>query len=163
MGHGRGGAGAVFGSKNLKALAIKSHKGEVTLYNPDGFREAIANLIKNRVKTPENLWAESDGTPLIVDLSHNAGILPTYGFTSGSYEYYDRINTDRVKEVTYKKYACPHCLLVCKRILKLDIKLIKSPEYETLAMIGSNTGLRSLRDGAEVAELAVDLGWTQSL
>ncbi len=156
--HGRGGTGAVFGSKNLKALTIRNIKGEVNLYDPDGFRKTVVDLTRNRVKTSENLWAQTDGTPLIVDLSHNAGVLPTYGFTSGAYEYHDRINTDRVKEATAKKYACPYCPLACKRILRFDSRLIKSPEYETLGMIGSNTGLRSLRDVAEAAELATDLG-----
>jgi aldehyde:ferredoxin oxidoreductase len=156
--HGRGGAGAVFGSKNLKALAIKNIKGEVKLYDPDGFRKVVVELTRNRVKTSENLWAQTDGTPLIVDLSHNAGVLPTYGFTSGAFEHHDKINTDRVKEATAKKYACPYCPLACKRILKFNSRLVKSPEYETLAMIGSNTGIKSLREVAEAAEIATDLG-----
>lgn len=156
--HGRGGAGAVFGSKNLKALAIKNIKGEVDLYDPDGFKNTVVDLTRNRVRTSENLWAQTDGTPLIVDLSHNAGVLPTYGFASGSYEYHDEINTDRVKGATAKKYACPYCPLACKRILKFNSRLIKSPEYETLAMMGSNTGLKSLKDVAEAAEVATDLG-----
>ncbi|MEM3399080.1 MAG: aldehyde ferredoxin oxidoreductase family protein [Nitrososphaerota archaeon] len=156
--HGRGGAGAVFGSKNLKALVVRNIKGDVRLYDPDKFRETVVELTRNRVKTSENLWAQTDGTPLIVDISHNAGVLPTYGFMSGSFEYHDKINTDRVKEATAKKYACPYCPLACKRILKFDSRLIKSPEYETLAMLGSNTGLRNLKDVAEVAEVATDLG-----
>lgn len=156
--HGRGGAGAVFGSKNLKALVVKNVKGEVRLYDPDEFRKIVVELTRNRVKSSENLWAQTDGTPLIVDLSHNAGVLPTYGFRSGSFEHHDMINTDRVKEATAKKYACPYCPLACKRILRFDSRLIKSPEYETLAMVGSNTGLRSLKDVAEAAEIATDLG-----
>lgn len=156
--NGRGGVGAVFGSKRLKALAIKNYKGEVRLYDPDGFRKTVVELTRKRVKTPENLWAETDGTPMIVDLSHNAGVLPAYGFRSGAYEYHEKINTERVKEATAKKYACPYCPLACKRILKFDGRTIKSPEYETLAMMGSNLGLRSLKDVAEAAELATDLG-----
>ncbi|MCX8192725.1 MAG: aldehyde ferredoxin oxidoreductase family protein [Nitrososphaeria archaeon] len=156
--NGRGGVGAVFGSKNLKALAIKNYKGEVKLYDPEGFKNTVVELTRKRVKTAENLWAQTDGTPIIVDLSHNAGVLPSYGFRSGSFEYHDKINTERVKEATAKKYACPFCPLACKRILKFNNRLIKSPEYETLSMMGSNLGVRNLKDVAEAAIVATDLG-----
>ncbi|MEN2974237.1 MAG: aldehyde ferredoxin oxidoreductase family protein [Candidatus Caldarchaeales archaeon] len=156
--HGRGGVGAVFGSKKLKALAIKNYKGEVKLYDPDSFKNTVVELTRSRVKTAENLWAQTDGTPIIIDLSHNAGVLPSYGFRSGSFEYHDKINTERVKEATAKKYACPYCPLACKRILKFDNRLVKSPEYETLSMMGSNLGIRNLKDISDAAEVATDLG-----
>jgi aldehyde:ferredoxin oxidoreductase len=160
--HARGGPGAVMGSKNLKAIVVESYKKGKTisfnLYDPDRFKETVMRLIKESVRTDLNLWASTDGTPIIVDLSNNTGVLPTRDYTSGFFEFADGINTIRVKERLAKRYSCFSCPLVCKRKINVHGRVIKSPEYETLALIGSNLGIGNIDDVAALNYLADNLG-----
>lgn len=156
--HGRGGAGAVMGSKKLKAVLVEGFKGSINLHDLEKFREVVRDLIKNSVMTDSNLWASSDGTPITVTWSQHAGILVTKDYTSGIFEGWEGICTERIRESLNSRYSCYSCPLVCKRRIKVDGKEVKAPEYEALAMLGSNTGTGRLKDVAEMNELADDLG-----
>jgi len=156
--HGRGGAGAVMGSKNLKAIAIEGYKGTINLYDPDKFKQNVTELITKSVKTDANMWAATDGTPVIVDIANMSGVLVTKDYTQGVFEYAENINTERVKERLAKRYACYSCPLVCKRKIKVNDKILKAPEYETLALVGSNTGIGNLTGIAEINHLADKYG-----
>lgn len=59
---GRGGVGAVMGSKNLKAIAVKGSDG-VSVPNMKQFMETVKEIMQNDTLTGDNLWAFSDGTP----------------------------------------------------------------------------------------------------
>jgi len=156
--HGRGGAGAVMGSKNLKAVVVKAAEGSIKLYNPDGFKEVVKNLIKESVLTEKNLWAKTDGTPITVFYSQTAGILVTKDYTYGVFEKWEGICSERVKEILDSKFSCYSCPLACKRRVRLNGRRVKAPEYEALALLGSNTGTGKLEDVAEMTELADRLG-----
>ncbi len=152
---GRGGTGAVMGSKNLKAVAVRGTKQARSLAinsNPR-FLQVVRNSIKRDIR--ENPDAESSikyGTPSIVDLSNNAGLLPTRNFQTGVFPDADKINSDTLVETLLVKHTttCFSCSIGCRNITKIrDGQFAglegEGPEYETLALAGSNLGIGDIR------------------
>ncbi len=155
---GRGGIGAVFGSKNLKAIVINAESRSIDLPNPSRFRETIARLMRESVLTEDNLWAKTDGTPVVVDLSNEAGVLPHLNFREGYYEYASYINADVIKAKLENRFACHSCPLACKRNIRTKYGVKKAPEYETIGMMGSNLSLKDIDELARLSEVADALG-----
>jgi aldehyde:ferredoxin oxidoreductase len=83
---GRGGAGAVMGSKNLKAVVVRG-TGAVTVGDPTAFSRDILTLQQERVLTPDNAWTWEEGTPYLVELVNAAGALPTRNWRSGQFDH----------------------------------------------------------------------------
>ncbi|RLC36091.1 aldehyde ferredoxin oxidoreductase [candidate division Kazan bacterium] len=154
---GRGGAGAVMGSKKLKAIAVKGH-GRVTLADEEEFRRVAKELTEKSVLSEANIWAKTDGTPVIVDISNAAGVLTTRYFRSGVFENHDKINTDVVKAHLAGVRACYACPLACKKLVKVRDRVVKAPEYETLATAGSNCGIGDFEAVVDFNYLCGDLG-----
>jgi aldehyde:ferredoxin oxidoreductase len=94
---GRGGIGAVMGSKNLKAVSVKGSIG-LKVPNIRKFAAAMNKIKREDTMTDDNMWAYSDGTPMIVELCQSTGILPTRNFQEGTFDQYETINSDAVKE-----------------------------------------------------------------
>ncbi|KXA92712.1 hypothetical protein AKJ66_03670 [candidate division MSBL1 archaeon SCGC-AAA259E22] len=151
---GREGAGAVMGSKRLKAIAVKNGKKNAQKEVPEELDQVKKSHVK-RVTTDEDIaWARDDGTPAIVELSDEAGILPTKNFQKGQIEGAEKISMEAVREMEEQRNACYFCPIACSRYVKVkkgpyEGIETEGPEYETLAMAGSNTGVTDL--GAIVA------------
>jgi aldehyde:ferredoxin oxidoreductase len=147
---GRGGSGCVMGSKNLKAIAVRGTK-KVEVYDPDGLEKFVKETIKKEVFENPNMEAmRIAGTPSIVQLSNTTGILPVRNFQDGVFECADKIDWDAIKGSAFvKKTACYKCPIACRNITSARSGLfegltIEGPEYETLAMAGSNCGISDL-------------------
>jgi aldehyde:ferredoxin oxidoreductase len=140
---GRGGVGAVMGSKNLKALVVKGTKG-IEIHDR---KEMVALNRKNyeRAKRSEVAQARRKyGTPLTLNITHMGGILPTKNFQYSTWEKaLEKIDSIGVyKNITTHK-ACLSCFTPCSfetRISqgKYEGSVLEGPEYETLCMFGSN-------------------------
>ncbi|KKM10133.1 aldehyde ferredoxin oxidoreductase [Clostridiales bacterium PH28_bin88] len=154
---GRGGVGAVMGSKNLKAIVIKG-TGDVRAADPKGLAAAALEALKNDVLTDTNLWAYSDGTPMIVELSQSTGILPTRNFQDGNFDSYENLKSTAVSAVRAGKKGCLSCGLGCGNYLNINGSALEGPEYETLALAGSNCGIGDLDAVARFNRLCDDLG-----
>ena len=137
--HGRSGMGAVMGSKNLKGIVAKGNK-KVEIHNPEGFKA----LIKHWIDMLQGHPATGDFAPkygtsgFLKSLSdHNA--LPTKNFSSGHYEDAQML-TGQTLAVTrlVKNAGCQSCPIRCARVVELDGREIKGPEYEVLCLLGSN-------------------------
>lgn len=139
---GRGGAGAVFGAKKLKAIVVI---GSTPLAVPDIDQfMAKAKAINNDVLSARNAWAREHGTPILVEMSQAAGILPTHNFQSGQFSGHQAISSEAVQEATVAKHACFGCLLGCGNLVRTERGWVEGPEYETLALAGSNCGIGDL-------------------
>jgi len=157
---GRGGAGAVMGSKNLKAVVVRGERPEVS--------QGIKNLRKEemqRLATSElTKGYREGGTPLLVDMINENGTLPTKNWTKGSFEYANKINLDAMKKNTKKRVSCYNCPTACGFNLKMTEGLYKGletgkgPEYETLGMVGANLEISDLSVVAKIADLCNKLG-----
>ena len=146
---GRGGVGAVMGSKNLKAIIIKG-KGRVPQHDP---ARVVALNKAISTQSRESQVAKSRmkyGTPLTLNITHAGGILPTKNFQMGTWEKaLDKIDSIGVAKHTTAHKACISCFTPCGLITEVkDGKYagasVEGPEYETLGMFGSNHEIDSL-------------------
>ncbi len=140
---GRGGIGAVMGSKNLKAISVWG-SGGLEMPNIRKFSAAMNKIKQEDTMTDDNMWAYTDGTPMIVELSNSTGILPTRNFQTGTFDEYKNIDSEAVKGVLKAKKACFACPLACSNYVKKGKTEVEGPEYETLALCGSNCGIGNL-------------------
>jgi aldehyde:ferredoxin oxidoreductase len=160
---GRGGSGAVMGSKKLKAIAL-SGSSKIPLYNEDKFRKKAKEVL---VQIQENDFVPKRrkfGTPYWVKPINEEGFLPTRNFQEGRFEFANEINADSMQEkIVDGGGACFNCVIACwnKSSIKSGpfkgIKMI-GPEYETIALMGSNLGMQSIEDVAYICNICNELG-----
>ncbi|HOO57516.1 MAG TPA: aldehyde ferredoxin oxidoreductase family protein [bacterium] len=136
---GRCGLGAVMGSKNLKALQAKGKK-KIEAADPEGFKQAIqywTKLIKEHPTTGELL--PKLGTANMVNLINSANAFPTHNFKRGQYEDAEKISGEKLAEdYLVKNMGCVSCPIRCGRVVEVDGKNVKGPEFETVGLFGSN-------------------------
>jgi len=138
----RSGVGAVMGSKNLKALAIRGTRG-VRVADPETLLKStvIADHIK---KADLGIAFAEFGTPLFVDVMNANNIMPTRNFQEGFFEQGDVINGAEIIDRTLvRSKACYGCALNCGRNTRLPEGSKyrgrgDGPEYETCYSLGSN-------------------------
>jgi aldehyde:ferredoxin oxidoreductase len=143
--HGRGGSGAVFGSKNLKGIAVRGTRGVQVAY-PAQFMDLNKKYTEQVVSSEEGgfavSWRGGRGTAEIVDLANEFGALSTRNFRRGTFENASQINAAAAEQVTLAVQACAQCPCACGhfRVAKSQQgrDAVEGPEYETLAMLGSN-------------------------
>ena len=142
---GRGGVGAVMGSKNLKAVVVHGTK-EVPQADPDKLKETFKTATAI-VKEKSQAFAKY-GTSMVVGITGKAGTIPTRNFQTGNFPEYEKIGGDTlVNNYKTKDTACYRCPLHCGNMTKADKEYkaeTEGPEYETLAMFGSNLGNANL-------------------
>jgi len=145
----RGGIGAVFGSKRIKAIVIdaKGTTFSISYCNRDKFKEISKNFIKKLVETKEIL--HNYGTNILLDIANEAGAMPTRNFSKGQFEGHDEINSRRFCEIIHKrkgKMGNP-CMAGCPIQCKItwndkEGKFVSNGlEYESTAMLGPNCGI----------------------
>jgi aldehyde:ferredoxin oxidoreductase len=140
---GRGGVGAVMGSKRLKAVVVKGNKGmelhdrkKLVNLNRENYQRALRSQVAQaRMKY---------GTPLTLNVTHAGGILPTKNFQFGTWEKaLEKIDSVGVYKSVKSHKACLSCFVHCSLVTeasegKYKGVTLEGPEYETLGMFGSN-------------------------
>ena len=145
---GRGGVGAVFGSKNLLAIAIKGSKKEIPVADLDTLNE-LASELRNRATKgrTSGLRIYRIGTPNLVTVASNRDQIPVRNFQEGTIESPGLLEEEAISQHTTKKRPCYKCVISCSHIFNDEFSfgkeghLIAVPEYETLGMIGTNCGV----------------------
>ena len=146
--YGRGGAGAVMGSKNLKAVVIKGD-GKVPIADQKAYKEIEArcrrNIAEHRLTKKGGVFP-SVGTWMTVDLTQNTGTLPTRNWQENTFEHAGEINGDAFKRYETRSRACLGCPIGCSRDTKASIGGIEfvteGPDYETIFAFGSNCEIK---------------------
>ncbi|MEM1583654.1 MAG: aldehyde ferredoxin oxidoreductase family protein [Nitrososphaerota archaeon] len=157
---GRTGMGAVMGSKNLKAIVVKG-SGEVKVADPERLRDVARRFQKQILESPTYDVFRRQGTMLTIEWANNAEALPTYNFQKSKYEYADMISGYILEKVKVKDRPCSNCIVPCEHVVPFNVRGLKNEigvEYETAAMIGSNTGLKTLEEIAYANYLCDDYG-----
>jgi aldehyde:ferredoxin oxidoreductase len=137
--HGRTGMGAVMGSKNLKGMiAVGNRKIEVD--KPGEYREIVkkwTQLLKGHPATGE--FAPRYGTAGFLTALSIRNALPTKNFSQGSFKDAYLIGGERLADEFLKKnMGCLSCPIRCGRVVEIDGREVKGPEYEILCLLGSN-------------------------
>ncbi len=147
--NGRTGMGAVMGSKNLKAVAVRGHK------RPEvADRKALAGLARWGAQNFEgsNVYSMGvNGTADVLAPQNETGTLPTRNWASGSFEGYEALSGDTMSDTILKERdTCYACVVRCKRVVETEWQGHKvepqygGPEYETLSTFGSYCGVDDL-------------------
>jgi aldehyde:ferredoxin oxidoreductase len=161
--HGRGGAGAVMGAKNLKAIAVRG-TGGVTVACPEEFLRTCEESIKKDVfGDPNAEFGRSGGTPEILMWAQEAGCLPTRNYSNGQFEGASKIDATAVLELAVRRRACFQCPIACSRWIRVPSgpyigTEVEGPEFETLYSLGANCGIDRLDAIAKANFLCDELG-----
>lgn len=153
--NGRNGLGAVMGSKNLKAVAVRG-SGKVKAANEEVIKEAFRWAAENVKEHPLSSMLHKHGTPAGIKTVNAQGGLPTNNFALGVFDGSDELASEQYSLSPKGCYACP---VVCKRVVEVNEagitvdKKYGGPEYETLVAIGSNCGVSDLKIVAKANEL----------
>ena len=147
--NGRTGMGAVMGSKNLKAIAVRGRERPAI-----ADQKALAEIARWGAK---NL-PESDvygmglhGTAEVLAYQQEDGGLPTRNWASGVFEEYEALDGTTMSDTILKERdTCYACVVRCKRVVEISEgayrvdPLYGGPEYETLSTFGSYCGISDL-------------------
>ena len=138
----RGGVGAVMGSKNLKAIAVRG-TGRVTVANRQRFDRAL-QLANRAVRMSSGVTRMTrEGTANILEIVNYLGALPTRNFQQGQFEQAENITGEAWRAKSWKRdYACFGCPIACSKVTRaVDGKELEGPEYQTIYAVGSNCGI----------------------
>ena len=142
---GRGGVGAVMGSKNLKAIVAKG-TNEVGAYDQERLNTAVEHsrrLIKKNAVTNKSLPVY--GTPVLVSVANELGMLPTNNFQEGTFNDAEGVSGEKLLErFSAGTYNCHGCPIGCGRISLIKGEKVGGPEYESLWALGPQCGINDL-------------------
>ncbi len=165
---GRGGLGAVMGSKGVKVIVIDPAGGERPKpADAEAFKKGAQKFnegLKKHPVTGEGL--PTFGTNVLANLINEAGAYPTRNFQEGQFEGTEAISGERQHDMILERggkiaHACHRgCTIKCSRIW-VDEKgdyVTKGPEYETIWSHGANCGIDDLDAIARMDRMDDDLG-----
>ncbi|MHA1683040.1 MAG: aldehyde ferredoxin oxidoreductase family protein [Promethearchaeota archaeon] len=140
---GRTGMGAVMGSKNLKAIAVKG-TGKVGIADPEKFNGIRKQLLEEIGNNFTNTMFKELGTSGYLDMAALTGDLSFKYFTKGSWDgAYDISGSSMSEKILKKNRYCKQCTIGCGRIVEVEGGEYKTPgevdgpEYETIGSFGA--------------------------
>jgi aldehyde:ferredoxin oxidoreductase len=156
-GGGRPGIGAVMGSKNLKAVAIKGTKElpaadmtELKKLGFEGYKEVLA-------KPTYKFW-KRQGTVSTVEWGQENSCLPTHNFREGVFDQADTIGGFAMEKLKVSNRGCPQCNMTCGNVVTdIDNENVEV-DYENIALLGSAIGLGDLKKVAHLNRMCDDFG-----
>ncbi len=155
--NGRNGLGAVMGSKNLRAIAVRGSQRYISMAHDGQALIALGRKLAKQVQVNPLSWdLQNRGTPGLVEPLNTAGILPTRNFLQGAFEQMDGLKWEVYeKELLTARRSCYACAVRCKREVQVDgeTSVYGGPEYETVGSFGSNCGVGDLHAVAKANEL----------
>ncbi len=155
--NGRNGMGAVMGSKNLKAVAVRGRTRYKEFARDPQALLSLGRTLAKRVKENPQAWGlQNTGTPGLVEALNTGGILPTRNFLKGAFEDVDEIKWEVYEsELLTARRSCYACAIRCKREVQVDGEpsVYGGPEYESVGSLGPNCGVGDLHAIAKANEL----------
>ncbi|MBQ04756.1 aldehyde ferredoxin oxidoreductase [Candidatus Bathyarchaeota archaeon] len=143
---GRGGVGAVWGSKNLKAMVVERGTKLAEVSKPESFQRYIESAFRKIVQGPITGQAlRLFGTSVLVNIINEFGLFPIKNNQSGCDVRAENISGERIKEnIFVKPEACFNCPISCGRVTKTAGRSGKGPEYESVWALGAQCGIFDL-------------------
>ena len=158
---GRTGVGAVMGAKRLKAVSVSGSR-KLEMDAPEKFKQytkEVRKLFSEHPVLGESL--KRFGTGGIVNTTNARNIIPTHNFKYGNFRDAMQVSGEYMEEheLVGVKTSCLHCPVTCGRDVELPgVGRVKGPEYETLALMGTNLEIGDLKHVEEWNYLADDMG-----
>ncbi|MBB5349215.1 aldehyde ferredoxin oxidoreductase [Desulfoprunum benzoelyticum] len=163
---GRGGLGAVMGSKGIKFITIEASEAKVEIARPEDFLGASRAFAKALIDNPISQALGQYGTNVLVNIINEAGGLPTRNFTAGQFAGHEKISGETMHDTIVArggkpKHNChPGCVINCSQIYNgKDKKYLTSGfEYESIWAMGADCCVDDLDHIAEADHIMDDLG-----
>ncbi|THB78189.1 MAG: aldehyde ferredoxin oxidoreductase [Desulfobacteraceae bacterium] len=155
---GRGGAGAVMGAKNLKAIAVRGGNS-VKVHDPQGFSQACKNAFEELRKSPDVEALRVAGTASAVEFANETGLLPNKNYKNGTFAKASKIaDKGQSKHLWLGSSACLGCPIRCSKIGAVRTGKFKGfvtdiIEYESAALLGANLDISDIRAVAHLTKL----------
>lgn len=160
---GRGGAGAVMGSKNLKAIAVRGTQ-DLIVAETAGMQKLSERVCKALRAHPKGQVRREYGTVEMVEGINTRGYWSTRNFTQGFFEDGYKLEAQRMKDdIVVGSSSCYACPVACgKRSLVNSEKygeiLLEGPEFETIGLIGANCGVSDWESIVKATEICDNYG-----
>ena len=166
---GRGGMGAVMGSKGIKAIVIDDDVAYPPAFaDPELLKSTVRKITKALLEDPKSKNRKLYGTLDILDHANIFGILPTKNFSSGTFEAAKEWTGPKFAELVAKRGGCgrsgtpcvPGCTIQCSNVMPDNSgeRIVGSLQYESIALLGSNLGLVNLDEVGELNHLCNEVG-----
>ncbi|MBN1847567.1 MAG: aldehyde ferredoxin oxidoreductase [Deltaproteobacteria bacterium] len=166
---GRGGMGAVIGSKGIKAIVFDDTGVKTTTkYDRKALNAANKKLVQIIRDDPKTESRHNFGTPGVLAICDSLGILPTRNFSAGHFERMDAISGRTIRELIDKRggdgragQPCVQgCIIQCSNVFPdpSGKATVASLQYENIALLGSNCGIGDIDDIAELNDLCNEVG-----
>ena len=164
--NGRGGLGAVMGSKQIKFISVEPTDQKVAIADPEAFKVANRTFAKALVDNPISKALAQYGTNVLVNIINEAGGLPTKNFTQGQFEGHEAVSGETMYDTIVArggkpKHNChPGCVIQCSQIYA-DVNggyKTSGFEYETIWALGADCCIDNLDYVAEADNLMDDIG-----
>jgi aldehyde:ferredoxin oxidoreductase len=164
---GRGGLGAVLGSKRIKAIIVDDTGGVSPVNQSDRLKQVINRFTSRLKENPvTGEYFAKYGTARNVLILNELGALPTRNFSAGSFDRAEEISGETLFEIISQRggqpaHGCmPGCVIRCsnKYVDPKGNHIVGSLDYETIGLLGSNIGLGNLDQIAELNRLCNEIG-----
>ena len=157
---GRGGLGAIMGSKKLDAIALRGKLKDRDLVPPEKAKEVSAVYVKaiNYMRAYVVKGIDLGGNLPAVEMCAGAKVLPVKNFNAGYVEGWEKMAVPEIRKVTVKKHTCPLCPLACGVHVKFESDEVDRIEYETVALNGFNCGYVDFRKVIRLCRICNELG-----
>lgn len=156
---GRGGMGAVMGSKNLKAIAAAGSQA-VEIADPEGYKAMSARLDRAVDKNPvTGKSLQVLGTSVLVNIINAHGMFPTRNFRAGVFNDAEGTSGEKIAEsLLQRQSACYKCPIGCGRSTRTKNRSGEGPEYESVWAFGAHLGVSDLAAITEANYACNELG-----
>ncbi len=156
---GRGGMGAVMGSKRLKAIVVSGDVAPSVAHRDDldFFLYEVKKVIKSNPVTSTAL--PRFGTPMLVEILGRRGLMPASNFRASGSAFVDALSGERLaEEFSSSRSGCWGCPIQCGRKTRTSSGEGHGPEYETLWALGADLGIDDLETVVDLSHLCNELG-----
>ncbi len=165
----RGGLGAVMGSKGVKAIVVDdTGTSPPPAFDETLLREASRALVQMIMEDPKTENRHLYGTPAILMVANELGLLPTRNFSAGQFQGVAELSGEHIAEAIAKRGGegqsgtpCLRgCVIQCSNVFPdpSGKKTVASIQYENIVLLGPNCGIENVDDIAELNDLCNQVG-----
>ncbi len=156
---GRGGLGAVMGSKKLKAIVVDGNV-PIEYDDEERFKKTNSQFTKDILANDGVKFRRVKGTMKCVRSGQEYEFLPTKNFQKCTFDDFEGISSETArKELNWEDTSCFNCAIRCSKWARWNGHEIEGPEYETTAFLGSGCEISDIKKVTISNEICNDLGF----
>lgn len=160
---GRGGCGAVMGSKKLKAIALRG-TGDLRFFDTKGMMDLAESLYRDLKAHPKARDRRIYGTDEMLKGVNDLGFFSTRNFTDGHFPEGTLLEGPRMRaDIVIGDSSCHSCPVACGKRSRLGgadgSMLMEGPEFETIGLLGANCGVSDWKAIMEATRICDEYGF----